>query len=156
MLNYLVIRRSLLGCQCHKELDTTERLHFLSGLSHGPISGSFKPSLSFKNFLLPDLGDSCGSQCQGILFGTSLAVLCLVAQSCQTLCDSMDCSLPGSSVHRDSSGKSTGVGCHFLVHGFFPTQRSNPGLPQCRWILYRLSHQGHGYDFVLPMQWAWV
>ena len=27
------------------------------------------------------------------------AVLCLVAQSCPTLCDSRDCSLPGSSVH---------------------------------------------------------
>ena len=26
--------------------------------------------------------------------------LCLVAQLCLTLCDSMDCSLPGSSVHR--------------------------------------------------------
>ena len=25
--------------------------------------------------------------------------MCLVTQSCQTLCDSMDCSLPGSSVH---------------------------------------------------------
>ena len=28
------------------------------------------------------------------------AVVCLVAKSCSTLCDSMDCSLPGSSVHR--------------------------------------------------------
>ena len=27
------------------------------------------------------------------------SVLCLVAQSCPTLCDPMDCSLPGSSVH---------------------------------------------------------
>ena len=26
-------------------------------------------------------------------------VLCLVAQLCPILCDSMDCSLPGSSVH---------------------------------------------------------
>ena len=32
------------------------------------------------------------------------AVLCLVAQSCLTLCDPMDCSLPGSSVHEDSPG----------------------------------------------------
>ena len=29
-----------------------------------------------------------------------LLVLCLVAQTCPTLCDPMDCSLPGSSVHR--------------------------------------------------------
>ena len=39
----------------------------------------------------------------------------LVAQSCPTLCDSMDCSLPGSSVHGDSPGKNTGVGCYALL-----------------------------------------
>ena len=31
----------------------------------------------------------------------------LVTQSCPTLCDPMDCSLPGSSVHGDSPGKNT-------------------------------------------------
>ena len=36
----------------------------------------------------------------------------------------------------------TGVGCHVLLQGIFPTQRSNPGLPYCRWILYCLSQQG--------------
>ena len=35
--------------------------------------------------------------------------LCLVAQLCPTLCDPMDCSLPGSSVHGDFPGKNTGV-----------------------------------------------
>ena len=34
------------------------------------------------------------------------------------------------------------MGCHALLQGIFPTQGSNPGLPHCRWILYRLSHQG--------------
>ena len=29
----------------------------------------------------------------------------------------MDCSPPGSSVHGDSSGENTGVGCHFLLQG---------------------------------------
>ena len=70
------------------------------------------------------------------------AVLCLVAQSHLTLCDPVDCSLPGSSVHGDSLGKNTGVGCHALLHGIFPTQGSNPGLPHCMWILYCLSHHG--------------
>ena len=32
----------------------------------------------------------------------------------------------------DSPGKSTGVGCHFLLQGIFPTQGSNPGLPHSR------------------------
>ena len=61
--------------------------------------------------------------------------LCLVAQSCPTLCNSMDCSPPGSSIHGDSSGKNTGVGCHALLQGIFPTQGSNTGLPHCRQIL---------------------
>ena len=65
----------------------------------------------------------------------------LVAQSCPTLCHPMDCSLPDSSVHGDSPGKNTGVGCHALLQGIFPTQGSNPGLPRCRQILYSLSHQ---------------
>ena len=39
------------------------------------------------------------------------------------VCDPVDCSLPGSSLH----GKNTGVDCHFLLQGIFPTQGSNPG-----------------------------
>ena len=42
----------------------------------------------------------------------------------------------------DFQGKSTGVGCHFLLQGIFPTQGSNPGLSHCRQMLYCLSHQG--------------
>ena len=34
----------------------------------------------------------------------------------------MDCSPPGSSVHGDSPGENTGVGCHALLQGIFPTQ----------------------------------
>ena len=51
---------------------------------------------------------------------------CSVAQSCPTLCDPIDCSPPGSSFPRDFPGKNTGVGCHFLLQGIFPTQGSNP------------------------------
>ena len=40
------------------------------------------------------------------------------------------------------SGKNTGVGCHFLLQGIFPTQGLNPGLLHCRQMLYHLSHQG--------------
>ena len=69
------------------------------------------------------------------------AVLCLVVQSCLTLCNPMDCSLPGSSINGDSPSKNTGVGCHFLLQGIFLTQELNPGLPHCRQILHCLSHQ---------------
>ena len=72
----------------------------------------------------------------------SLLCVCLFAQLCLTLWDTMDCGLPGSFVHGDSLGKNTGVGCHALLQGTFPTQGLNLGLPHCRWIIYHLSHQG--------------
>ena len=68
--------------------------------------------------------------------------VCLVAWLCLTLCDPMNCGPPGSSVHGDSPGKNTGVACHALLQGIFPTQGSNPGLLHCRRILYHLRHQG--------------
>ena len=67
---------------------------------------------------------------------------CLVAQSCPTPCDPMDCSPSGSSLHGDSPDKNTGVCCHALLQHIFPTQGWNPGLPHCRGILYHLGHQG--------------
>ena len=48
-----------------------------------------------------------------------------VAQLCLTLCDPVDCSLPGSSISPwDFPCKSTGVGCHFLLQGDLP----DPGM----------------------------
>ena len=79
----------------------------------------------------------------GQLFGT---VLCLVTQLCPTLCDPVDCSLPDSSSYGDSPGKNTGVDCHALLQGIFPTQGLNSGLPHCRQILYHLNHQGSPWD----------
>ena len=38
-------------------------------------------------------------------------------------------------------GQNTGMGSHSLLQGIFPTQRSNPGLPHCRQILYQQRHQ---------------
>ena len=67
---------------------------------------------------------------------------CAQSFSHATLCDPMDCSLPGSSVRGNSSGKNTGVGCQALIKGIFPTQELIPGLPYRRQILYFLNHQG--------------
>ena len=39
-----------------------------------------------------------------------------------------------------SPSKNTGVGCHSVLQRIFLAQRSNLGLPRCRWILYHLSH----------------
>ena len=58
-----------------------------------------------------------------IIVDPKAAGACLVtAQSCLTLCNSMDCSPPGSSAQWDSPGKKTGVGCHALLQELLPTQ----------------------------------
>ena len=44
----------------------------------------------------------------------------------------------------NSLSKKSGVSCHSLLQGIFPTQGSNPGLQHCRQILYHWSHQ-RGY-----------
>ena len=62
-----------------------------------------------------------------------------VAQSCPILCEPMDYNLPGSSVQGILQAKMP-VGNHFLLHGIFLTQGTNPGLPHCMQIIYHLSH----------------
>ena len=72
---------------------------------------------------------------------TQHCAVCLVTQSCPILCDPMNCNPPGFSVHGDSPSRNIGLDCHALLQGIFPTQRPNPGLPHCRWIIYCLSHK---------------
>ena len=69
------------------------------------------------------------------------ALLRLVTQSWRTLCNPMDYSPPGSSVHGNPPGKNTGMDCYTLLQGIFPVQRWNSGLLHCRRILHYLSHQ---------------
>ena len=88
-------------------------------------------------------------------------------QMCLPLCDPMDYSPPGSSVHGDSPDKNTGVGCHALLQGIFLTQRSNACLlhllhwqacslsktPEAHGLVWAESKQGSqdpGRTFVLP------
>ena len=51
-----------------------------------------------------------------------LGLLAQLLQSCPILSDPLGCSPPGSSVHEDSLGKNTEVGCHVLLQEVFPTQ----------------------------------
>ena len=64
------------------------------------------------------------------------------------LCDPMDCSPPGCP--WNSPAKNTGVGCHSLLRGIFPTQGLNLHLLHCRGILYHLSHQGSSDGVLVP------
>ena len=39
------------------------------------------------------------------------------------------------------SGKSTGVSCHFILQGIFPTQGSNPGLLHWQTVYHRATRE---------------
>ena len=67
-----------------------------------------------------------------------------VTQLCQTLWDPIDYTVHGILQAR----KLEWVAIHFSR--IFPTQRSNPGLPHFRQIVYKLSHQGS------PRILAWI
>ena len=100
------------------------------------ISQPQRPSLKSEGFehhmVLPSLLD---------LYQKDAHVCANSLQSCPTLCNPMDCSLPGSPLSMDSPGKNTEVACHALLQGIFPTHGVNPGLLHCRLILYCLSHE---------------
>ena len=59
-------------------------------------------------------------------------------QLCPTICNPMDCSQLSSSVHGDSPGKNTGVGCHALLQGILQGMGDHLG----RWQKYRHSEEG--------------
>ena len=87
-------------------------------------------------------GKNTGVGCHCLLQCMKVKSESEVTQSCPTLSDPMDCSPLGSSVHGIfQASKNTGVGNNSLLHGLFPTQGSNPGLPHCRQILYNLNQQ---------------
>ena len=61
-------------------------------------------------------------------------------ESCLTLCDPMDCSPPGSSVHGILQQEHCS-GSPFPSPGDLPNPGIKPGLLHCRRILYCLSHR---------------
>ena len=79
--------------------------------------------------LLPQILLTVGSTASALpVFTTCVRAQWL--QSGPTLCDPMDCSPPGSSVHGDSLGKNTGVGCHALLQGLQAVDiSSDPVIP---------------------------
>ena len=68
--------------------------------------------------------------------------VCRSLQSCPALCNPMDCSLPGFSVHGILQARILERVFIPSSRGVFPTQGSNPSFPHCRQILYYLSHRG--------------
>ena len=125
---YTTDRRSLLQCRpphtcacslCLLEMGTQQRL------THFRASGPFLEAL---RCIIPN--ESCT-----VIVGPKQRKKKKVAESCLTLCDPTDCKPTGLPHPWTFPGKSTGVGCHFLLQGIFPTQGSNRGLPHCRQTL---------------------
>ena len=63
-----------------------------------------------------------------------------VTQSCSTLCDPMDCSPPGSSVHGIFQARELEWGAISFSRGSSRPRDGTPGLPHYRQMLYHLSH----------------
>ena len=68
-----------------------------------------------------------------------MKVKVLVTQSCLTLCNHMDCSLPGSSAHGILQARILEWVTISFCRGICSTQGLNQGLLQ---ILYHLNYQG--------------
>ena len=120
-----------------------------SGRSPGEGNGNPLQYSCLENFMNCMVHDVAKSWHDWETLTFTFHAVCLVAQ-CPNLCDPMDCSPPGSSVHEDSPSQNTGVGCHALLQGIFPTQGLNPGLLYWRQILYCLSHQRSPWE---PYKW---
>ena len=76
----------------------------------------------------------------------NLSMKVLVAQSCPTLCDLMDCSPPGPSAYGMSQARILEEVAISFPKGSSRPRGSNPSLLRCRWILYPLTHQG-GFEW---------
>ena len=65
--------------------------------------------------------------------------VCLAAQLCPTLVQPHRLQPARLLCPWDFPGKNTGVGCHFLLQGIFPTRDWTQVSCICRWILYNMS-----------------
>ena len=108
-------------------------------------------SLSLLQRIFPTQKSNCGLlHCRRIFYQPShqrsllmLLLLLLLSRFSRVRL----CATPWTAAHQvprpwDSPGKNTGVGCHFLLQGYFPTQGWNLGFLHCRQILHQLSYEG--------------
>ena len=73
---------------------------------------------------------------------TKRCALCLVARSCPALCDPVDCSPQGFSVHGVLQARMLEWVAIPFSRGSFPSRDRTQVSCIGRWILYHLSHQG--------------
>ena len=87
-------------------------------------------------------GKNTGAGCHSLLQCMKVKSETEVAQSCLTLCDPMDCSAPGSSVHGILQARTLEWVAIPFSRGIIPIHGLNPGLLHCWWILDQPSYQG--------------
>ena len=125
-----------------KETDMTERLnnnHMLQGSSFRS-----KSSRNGRGLLRPTCAGNLAKKQMGRDHRSTALdqkVNGKVAQSSWTLCDPIDYSLPGASVHGILQARKPKWVVNSLLQVIFQTQGWKPGLPHCKRILYSLSHQ---------------
>ena len=109
-------------------------LSHLTSLSHFPIYEMRPYPLPKVWGGLDEMKLGKGAEAQGIRGGLAFPAMCWSLSHVQHFVTpgTVACQAPHP---WDSPGKNTGVGCHFLLQGIFPTQGSNPGLPHCRQTL---------------------
>ena len=94
-------------------------------------------------WLLPD--STKRGEPHGWLTSVSIFTLRSVAKLHPTLCNPLDSSPPGSSVHGIFQSRILEVSCHFLLQGIFPTQGSKPHL--LHWQVGSLAGSHWGWQF---------
>ena len=72
----------------------------------------------------------------------------VVSESCPTLSNPQNCSLPSSPVHGILQPRILEWGAIPFSRGIFPTQGSSPGLLHCRQSLYSPNYQGRNNKFI--------
>ena len=129
-------------CQCVKSYFSTDSQYLQLECQSG-FQGSFilrNKTREFRNPFIPIAAppvNYLGKMC--------VCVCVCVCGSCSVVSDSLQpYGLQPSKLlcPWDSPGQNTGVSCHSLLQEIYPTQGSNPGLPHCGQMLYRLSHRG--------------
>ena len=77
---------------------------------------------------------------------------CFVSQSCPTVCDPMDCSLSGSSLHGVLQARILEWVAISFARGSSQPRDQMQVFLHCRQMFYQLSHQGPGLK---PQEWCW-
>ena len=101
----------------------------------------FKNKIKLKKIFIGGIADlQCCVSFRYTAKQISYTYVCMSAQSlhsCPTLCDPIDCSLPGFSVCGILQARILEQVATSFSRGIFSTQRLNPGLQHCRQILYQ-------------------